>query len=798
MPCGAQSLSSASDPSSHSGERRMPEYRARFRFSLRFFLALNCLVLTLIGGMHASVAYAADAAAEALSQLSPADQQQLLQRFQSAPADVQQQAVQELQSLSPTQQQQLMQRYQSASPAERQQMMQQAQGRADNNQTTAPSPDAANLAPETRTANASEAPTLDGLPFFGYEVFSGVPTTFAPVTDIPIPVDYLLGPGDVVSVQLFGKEPATFSLVVNRDGAINFPLLGPITVAGMMFDDVRALLQERVGEQMIGTTASVTLGELRSIRIFVLGEANRPGAYTVSSLSTIINALLASGGVKYSGSLRNLQLKRDGNVVTTLDLYDVLLRGDTTADVRLKPGDVIFIPPVGTQVGLSGEVLRPAVYELTEEKALGDALELAGGLLNTAYPQAARLSRVSTYRERMQQDIDLRLPGSQSLAIRNGDILNVPSILDRVDNVVTLEGHVLRPGRVQYQAGMRLTDLIASVEELQPMPDLHYVLIRREEGQERRVVALSADLQRALLNRNGPDNVPLLPRDQVRVFGISGGRPELDALVEELRLQATLDQAAPVVRIAGRVRAPGDYPLEPDMQVSDLLRAGGALSEAAYASDAEITRYEVLNGDYRQVGLVNVNLAAIRQGDKLADIPLRPYDFLNVREVTDWREQETVTLSGEIRFPGTYPIRRGETLLSVLERAGGLTEHAYTNGAVFTRQRLIAQEQEQLDQLAERLEADLASLQLQRANLDEDQSNTASAAGMAMLQQLRNTRPVGRLAMDFDRMITADPGSEEDLVLENGDVLLVPGVMQSVSVLGEVQTPTSLLSLIHI
>jgi protein involved in polysaccharide export with SLBB domain len=229
------------------------------------------------------------------------------------------------------------------------------------------------------------------------------------------------------------------------------------------------------------------------------------------------------------------------------------------------------------------------------------------------------------------------------------------------------------------------------------------------------------------------------------------------------------------------------------MHLSDLLRAGGALDEAAYAADAELTRYEVINGEFRQVGITNVNLSAVRRGDASADLELKPYDFLNVREVTDWREQETVSLLGEVKFPGEYPIRKGETLLSVLERAGGLTREAYSGGAVFTRERLRLQEQAQLDQLVERMESDIATLQLQKSALDPEQSSNAIMAGTAMLQQLRSAEPVGRLAMDLDRLLTADPGSEEDLVLEGGDNLLIPSILQSVTVLGEVQSPASLL-----
>jgi polysaccharide biosynthesis/export protein len=640
-------------------------------------------------------------------------------------------------------------------------------------------------------------PVIDratGLPMFGYDLFAGAPSTFAPVVDVPVPVDYILGPGDMLHVQLLGKLPGVHVLAVNRDGAINFPDLGPITVAGLGFDETRRMLQERVSQQMIGVTASITMGELRSIRIFVLGEAERPGSYTVSSLSTITNALFASGGVKPIGSLRNIQLKRNGELVTTLDLYDLLLRGDTRADARLSPGDVIFIPHVGTQVGIRGEVRRPALYELKGESTAGDMLALGGGLSSEAFPQRASLARINERQERVLEDLDLRNADGRGRRVRTGDVITVPSVLDRVDNVVRLEGHVWREGSVEFRPGMRLTDLIPSLDDVRPMPDQHYVLIRRELPPDRRVIGLSANLAEAWNDRGGPADLPLMARDQVRVFGLSNERPDVAALLSELRLQASFDEAAPVVRIGGRVRAPGEYPLEPGMRVSDLLRAGGQLSESAYVIAAEVTRYEVINGDFREIALVNVDLAAIRAGDTSADLALQPYDFLNVREVTDWRDQETVTLRGEVRFPGTYPIRKGETLLSVLGRAGGLTDRAYPNGAIFTRVQLREREAQQLRQLSERMEADLAALALQESQAGGDQGTVeAIAAGRSLLSDLSNAKPVGRLAMDFPKVLTASPGSDGDIILEDGDLLMVPGPKQSVTVIGEVQSPTSIL-----
>lgn len=747
--------------------------------------------------------------------------------------------------LPPEQQRQMMEQYQQRSGSTTQERTSQQRGQRQ--QRTAEEAET-----ESRTRRTPPEPVVDeatGLPLFGYELFTAQEDTFAPATDIPVPTDFVVGVGDTIQVQLFGKTGGNYTLVVNRDGAINFPELGPIQVAGLGFDEMRRMLQERVSQQMIGVSASVSIGELRSIRVFVLGDVNRPGSHMVGSLSTITHALLASGGVKPIGSLRRIEHKRDGRTIGTLDLYDLLLRGDTRADTRLQPGDVIFVPPVGAQVGVEGEVRRPAIYELRGGATAEQLLGLAGGLAATAHPQGATLSRVNDSQDRVILDLDLRAAAGRATPLKPGDLLTVPAVLDRTDNRVELSGHVFRPRAVQHRPGMRISDLLPSLAELKPLADANYLLIRRELRPSRRIVALSADLERALDGPGSPADVELRPGDRVSVFtraplpaelmpeedsdasaarrdlpvatmrpaaGDSLPMPEepepafdederkqllasdrrtvVDALLEELQLQASLRAPAQLVRVDGRVLAPGAYPLEPGMTVGDLLRAGGSLAESAYIVSAEVTRYEVVQGEYREADLVEVDLAGVAAGDAAADFSLRPYDFLNVKEVTNWREQESVTLRGEVRFPGTYPIRKGETLLSVLQRAGGLTDRAYPEGAVFTRVRLREREAEQLRQLSQRMEADLSALALQGAQAGGDSGAMETiATGRTLLSELQSATPVGRLAMDLPRVLRAELGSAGDVMLEEGDELMVPGPMQSVTVLGEVQSPTSLL-----
>ncbi|MDH4255929.1 MAG: SLBB domain-containing protein, partial [Gammaproteobacteria bacterium] len=337
----------------------------------------------------------------------------------------------------------------------------------------------------------------DALKPFGYDLFAGVPSTYAPVTDIPVPSEYVVGPGDRLEIQLIGSTKGKYSLVVNRDGRIMFPELGAIAVSGLRIDQAKARIEQRVQEQMIGTEAIVSLGDLRSIRVFVLGEAEKPGSYTVSGLATVTNALFASGGVKTIGSLRNIQLKRGGNVVTRLDLYDLLLRGDTSADVRLRPGDVIFIPPVTTTVGIKGEIRRPALYELQGESSVADLLYLGGGLTAEADPRLATLERIDERRERVVLDVDLGNPQARATQLRTGDVLRIPAVKPTYSNAVEIDGHVLRPGSFEYRSGMRLTDIVPNSDELKPNADMSYVMIRREQPGTRLVQVVSADLLEA-------------------------------------------------------------------------------------------------------------------------------------------------------------------------------------------------------------------------------------------------------------------------------------------------------------
>jgi polysaccharide export outer membrane protein len=785
---------------------------------------------------------------------------------------------------------------------------------------------------------------------FGYDLFAGTPTTFAPATDIPIPSDYIVGPGDNIQVQLFGKENAEYDLVVSREGQLRFPGIGPVSVAGLRFDELKQNLQDRISRQMIGVKANITMGTLRSIRIFVLGDAIRPGSYTVSALSNMTNALFVSGGIEPIGSLRNIQLKRSGKVITTLDLYDLLLKGDTSGDKRLLPGDVIFIPPIGNTIGVGGEVKRPAIYELKQDQTIEDALQFAGGFLPTAYPKESQIERITPSGERTLIDVDATVMANLKQTVRDGDVLRVYSILEKMQDIVLLSGHVQRPGGTQWRPGLRLTDVIPSVDVLLPKPDLDYVLIKRERQPDRQIKVITTRLREALSHPLSNFNTELQPRDEIIVFGMAEDRSELIApiieqlqqqarygeppktvdiqgnvqfpgtyplsenmqvsdiiraaydlkdktdldyslltrvvdtagrieassfrlrgfiedsnpsadfklaakdtiyifsvgrdpdeitsqvgvigetlietkateeelaaqeqkakqqegttrqqlimpVIEQLKAQTRQGEFTPIVSVSGLVTNPGQYPLDKNMKISDLIRAAGQLSESAYTLSAEVSRFQVVEGQYREIDHYTITKTDIYNGAVATDFTLKPYDSLHIKRVPQWTDTQTVQLIGEVKFPGVYPFKRGETLSDVLSRAGGLTDQAFAKGSVFTRRELQQKEQEQINNMAARLESDLAAINLEAQQAGKEAPDKQSVAlANSLLAQLRNTKAVGRLVIDLDTVarkpVDEDYNSSDvqPVILKDGDKLYVPEQTQEVTIIGEVQQTTS-------
>jgi polysaccharide export outer membrane protein len=640
---------------------------------------------------------------------------------------------------------------------------------------------------QTEIDTESEQEEEQQLVRYGYDLFAGVPTTFAPTTNIPVPVDYVVGPGDSMQIQLLGKINESHELSVGRGGAISFPELGPIAISGLKFSEAKQLVQQKVSEQMIGVRAVISLGELRSIRVFILGEAFKPGSYTVSSLSTMTNALLVSGGITDIGSLRNIQLKRQGNLVTTLDLYDLLQKGDTSKDARLLPGDVIYIPPVGRTVGIQGEVKRPAIYELKQEHSLQSLIQLAGGYSANAYPNVSHITRKSKSGFTTVLDMDLSLTSAKSTQLNNGDLVEVSTVLEELENVVELSGAFHRERAVKWHKGLALSDVINSVNDFKEGVDLNIAIIIRKEMPLRKVSVLNfslRDLIKTKQSKSSKSDLQLQPLDQIITFMQDNSRIEvLEPIITSLLEQNYGGALAHLVDISGNVRYPGRYPLSQNMNARELVLMAGGLAEASYMGNAEITRRDFSNAETATIEHINVNLAEQLSG--VNSFELKAKDKLTIYVTPEYRESLNITLTGEVRFPGDYEFKRGETLTQVIHRAGGFTPMAHIGASVFTRTDLKLLESKQLKELQEKMREDIAASQLQDAAAGKASSLNDSEG---LLKALSETEALGRLVIQLEKIVS---GKIKDIQLKDGDQLTIPSFRQEVSVLGEVQHATS-------
>lgn len=705
-------------------------------------------------------------------------------------------------------------------------------------------------------------PKKDELKPFGYSLFAGEPTTFMPNESAAVPDTYLVGPGDQLNINFYGKESESFDVTVDREGRISIPDLTPVQVAGLTFAEVKALINAKVEQEVIGVKAFVSLGQLRSMRILVLGEAYKPGSYSVSSLTTVSHALFVSGGVSDIASLRNIQVKRAGKVVSNFDLYDLLIKGDSSKDIVLKPGDVVFVPSVGSQVTVEGLVKRPAIFELKQDETAKQLLNMAGGLKPEAYAKNVVVERFNNQRKEILS-VDFS-KSNISYIPQDGDRVRFNSVSSQYENSISLIGAVARPGNYQWYQGKRISDVLKSVRgDLLPQADLSYGLLIRETNINGDIEAHQFDVAQAII-KNADNNLALKANDKIIVFsrfeekeiektalenmalsqkqqeqqlkakqwhkfkqkefekyiGISQKdetikknqqgltiadfskrkanqqSQELKAedyaffsrhnlllpIIEKLKQQASISQAMQLVEINGNVTYPGIYPLTVSGEVADLVTAAGGLLESAYTKQAEITR--IVLGDASQVEHVRFDLESALKGESQNNITLRSKDSINIFSIPNWQENVKVELKGELKFPGTYTIRRGETLTDLLKRAGGFSDFAEQNAAIFTRVSIKEQEQQQLARLSTELRRDIASKSFQNSV----SGNSLSYDEMdKLLNDLASVEAVGRLVIDLPLIVN----NQQNLVLQNGDTLYVPSKRDSISIIGEVNYSTS-------
>jgi polysaccharide export outer membrane protein len=535
---------------------------------------------------------------------------------------------------------------------------------------------------------------------FGYDIFNQVQSTPASASGIPVPPNYRIGPGDNIIVQLFGKRNVEYKLIVTRDGNILVPEYGPIKVAGMTFDEAEQLITEGFERRVIGAKAVVTMGQLRTVQIRLAGDVVQPGVYTIGGLTTMIDALLTTGGVRPTGSLRNIQLIRGGKRIARLDLYGLLLSGRIDQDTYLDHNDTIFVPPIGPIVYVGGEVQRPAIYELNGEKTVGQIIGMAGGLLPTASLQHSHIERIQAAGIRTLVDFSsngTRNPDSAIMgtAVQTGDLLRVLPLEDELEDVILLSGHVKRPGGFQFRPGMRVSNIVPSAEALLPGADMDFVLVKRENLRTLRTEVVYANLMKALTSPGDEADIALQSHDQIMVFNLAKDREQvLQGLVRELDIQATDYRPSRVVEVRGALRYTGRLPLEEGARLLDIIALSGGLQPGTELYYGVIARTRYPNRDIEAIPFKIA--AALLDSAAPANLPIEPGDRLYFfddqsnrsnllnKEIAQLRQQarygadeRLVTIQGEVLHPGTYPLAQDMRASDLLCASRGLTRKAY-------------------------------------------------------------------------------------------------------------------------
>ena len=599
------------------------------------------------------------------------------------------------------------------------------------------------------------------LPIFGQQLFS-TDSGYAPVSAVGVPDDYILGPGDEIFVQIWGSIDAELNLVVNRQGQVNLPKVGAVSVAGVRAGDLESVLHSKMARIFTNFELNATLGRLRSIQIYVVGQARQPGTHTVFSLSTLINALFEVGGPSNNGSMRNIQLKRNGRVVGEMDLYNFIARGDRSGDVPLQSGDVIVIPPAGPRVAVLGAFEQPAIYELKGAgSSVGEVLALGGGVSVLAKPGKALLERINPAADkpRYVEDFALDKEGLRR-PLQDGDILTLFEISPQFANVVTLRGNVENPVRAPYTAGMRVRDLIPNRE----------ALIRPDYYQRKNQLVQFE--QPGKSDRDGQDASAKTDKD-----------PSARAdSVDKAESAAQADQTE---------------------KMDSVLRERG-----------ERNRLEEVNWDYAVIErldratlttkLIPFNLGrALVDGDEQNNLVLEPGDVVTILSKKDLRVPQDrltrlVRVEGEVVAPGIYQVESGETLPQLLQRLGGVTRNAYLFGTEFTRESVRTQQQQNLDTVIRTLES---QLQADSGELLANLQNDPNAQNQFLVQQkiqerqlerLKTLRSNGRISLELP---TARVGLSDlpPLPLENGDAIHVPSQPGFVSVVGEIYSDNAVI-----
>lgn len=601
--------------------------------------------------------------------------------------------------------------------------------------------------------------------------------------DVPLGPDYVVGSGDTLTISMWGGVTQSISRIVDRDGRILLPDAGSLDVAGLPLQRAESLIEGALKKQYRDVQATVTVSRLRSVRVYVVGDVQRPGGYDISSLATPLSALYAAGGPTSVGSLRVARHYRGKQLIEDIDLYDFLLHGVRNGSAHFESGDTLLVPPAGPQVAISGAVKRPAIYEVKSgDSTLASLIDDAGGVTAAASLSHITIDRIDANHQRETVTLkgvdDGGSPSEGGVIatyqLKDGDRIRIGPILPYSQRAIYLEGHVVRPGRLPYTDGMRLSDVLHSYRDMLPEPAAHGEIVR----------LVPPDLHAETIEFNVPDvlignsNLDLQPYDTVRILG----RYQVDA---------------PKVSIQGEVLRPGTYPLSKDMTVAQLVRTAGGFKRDALLVSADLTSYGITDGNRIDGKLATVPIgAAVNGSDPGADVSLKPGDILTIHQITGWNEiGESVTITGQVRFPGTYGFQEGERLSSVLRRAGGFRDTAYPTGAVLVREQVRQLEEKSKEELIRQIETSSASARLAPSLGSGDSGTTLKliqAQQDEVLSQLKSQPASGRQVVNITADIDSWANTPADIELRRGDVLTIPKRPSFVLVTGQVYNVTAL------
>ena len=650
------------------------------------------------------------------------------------------------------------------------------------------------------------------LPLFGQSLFVQAPSTFSPVDFMQVPSDYIIGPGDELQIRVWGQVEANLRVIVDRSGQIYIPQVGQISVAGIHYGDLEQHLKSEISKIFKNFNVTASIGRLRSIQIIVVGNARYPGTYTISSLSTLVNAIFASGGPTPQGSLRHIQVRRDGATITDFDFYDLLIKGDKSKDVRLLPGDVLYIPHVGPLVAISGSVNSPAIYEMKDSSTLNDLIEIAGDLSTVADTNKITVDRFVDHQARKTLEFPYDAQ-SRALPLQDGDIVRVFSIVPRFEDTVTLRGNVANPGRYPWKPGMRISDLIPNAQ----------ALLTRRYWRNRAAIVNGRATEYPVQTTPPSSNRSTSNQQPANGTALTGtATPGAPDSAQNPNSPETLPDAASSSNLADAIYAQNEQnPSEADSSKGGNPPSGSQPPSQAASSNPnnpnpntvrdiaeDVRRYAPeINWDYAIIQRVNpIDLSskllwmsprkAILEHDEASNLELQPGDIVTIfsqRDITvpQTERSQYVIVEGEVRRPGVYKLEINETLRSVLQRAGGLTPNAYVYGSQLTRETARVDQQKSLDQLATTMEVQIRQSAVSvAASTSPGELPQLLAAQQAIIDQLRSTRASGRVALPVkpkDNSLTDFP----DMVMEDSDRLAIPHTPSTVSVVGDVYNPGS-------